>query len=379
MPISVLSAREPDGWTEYDDSGVDSPLIDALEVVLLSERLVVLAGLGTSLCIKDEAGERLAPTMQDLWNRVQAADQEGFAYAVETVGPGEEEHPNIELLLSRCQAALQLHDDEDLQSFVNGAEQVIAEACSFLGGSEQVGIHASFLRKLARRSASADRLRLFTTNYDLVFERAAASAGLASLDGFSPAHPGMFDASNFDLDIVRRRAADGSDMEYVAGVHYLYKLHGSIDWFRKDGTVQKLPSTGSEEAERCLIFPRESKFQLSYEPPFFDLLASFQSALRQPNVGLLVAGFGFADPHVARPVLSAIQRNPSLSAVFIDPCLNEKPPPPLGPVERLVREGDRRITLVASTFEDLVPLIPDLQPETHSEMHLRRSGQAGLT
>ncbi len=44
--------------------------------ILLSENLVILTGLGTSLCIKDTAGNSVAPTMQDLWSSAKKATKD---------------------------------------------------------------------------------------------------------------------------------------------------------------------------------------------------------------------------------------------------------------------------------------------------------------
>ena len=378
MALRVATSESRGAWSDVGSGDDPGTLVDALEALLLSDRLVLLAGLGTSQCIKDESGDVAAPTMAGLWDAVEATDSDGLKQALEQVGIGDAER-NIELLLSRCQALLQLKPDTGLQGFIERAEQAIASACNFITSIEQVPLHASFLRKLARRPSGADRFRLFTTNYDLAFEFAASAAGLISLDGFSHSIPRLFDPAQFGDDVARRRAPDGSDVEFLAGVHYLYKLHGSIDWRRIADGVTKAPvPAGSGPEARCLIFPRDNKFQLSYDPPFFDLLAAFQAVLRGDNLGLFVAGCGFADLHVVRPILSALKGNASLTAMFVDPRLEMDPPPEFLPVLRLVEQGDPRITLVAATFEDVVPLIPNLQPETHLETHARRVGTAGL-
>ena len=371
-----MSSETDGSWEDHEPDRLEAPLTSHLETLLLSDRLVVLAGLGTSLCILDEAGNRLAPTMQDLWLRVRGLDEERFDDVVNDVGTGVQGE-NIEALLSRCHASLQLHEDAELEEFVASAEREISAACDFLERTAQASVHAAFLRKIARRPSGLDRLRLFTTNYDLAFEFGASAAGLASLDGFAVTVPRQFDAANFDLDVVRRRAADGSDVEFVPGVHYLYKLHGSVDWSTVDGVVTKA-GVGGGSGRQCLIFPRDSKFQLSYEPPFFDLLAAFQANLRSDNLGLLVVGFGFADAHIVRPILSAVDRNMSMSAVFVDPRLEDSPPEAMGPIARLIGDGDPRLTLISGGFEHLVPELPTLQTSTHLEIHAERSGAAGL-
>lgn len=378
MSLRVATGEGRGVWSDLTEENAESELSPALEALLLSDRLALLAGLGTSLCIRDADGAVAAPTMAGLWEAVAVADPDGLELAIDRVGVGAADK-NIELFLSRCQASLQLQADEEVQTFVVGAERTIARACDFVRSIEEVPLHTSFLRKLARRPAGADRFRLFTTNYDLAFDFAASAAGLICLDGFSHSIPRLFDPAQFEQDVVRRRSADGADVEFVAGVHYLYKLHGSIDWRRSADGVTKatLPATIGEDPP-CLIFPRDNKFQLSYEPPFFDLLAAFQAALRSDNLGLFVAGFGFADLHIVRPILVALRGNASLSAVFVDPRLETDPSPEFMPVRRLVEEGDPRITLIAGTFEEVVPLIPTLQPDTHLETHARRLGSAGL-
>jgi hypothetical protein len=384
VPIRIANGDCKGEWRSLSESGERERLAATLEVLLLSDRLMLLAGLGTSLCITDESGDAVAPTMSGLWDAVQAADPNSFDHAIEKVGSGPTPD-NIEILLSRCLASLQLMPDPDLEAFVADAETTIAAACDFISNLDQVPLHALLLRKLARRPVGSDRLRVFTTNYDLAFEYAASAEHLISLDGFSQSLPHLFDAAQFDWDIVRRRAADGSSVEFIAGVHYLYKLHGSIDWRRRSSGIVKVSTSPpvvageSRHESPCLIFPRDNKCQLSYEQPFFDVLAAFQGALRGDNLGLIVAGFGFADQHIVRPLLSALKSNASLTAVFVDPRLETNPPVEFTPVRRLVESGDPRITLVAGTFADLVELIPVLQPATHLEAHAKRVGIAGIT
>lgn len=376
--MRVATSESRGAWADVPVDGDEGIVVAALEALLLSDRLALLAGLGTSLCIKNEHGGVAATTMAGLWESVREADPDGLNQALTRVGVGNADH-NIELFLSRCQASLQLDPEDGLRAFVANAERSIAAACNFVTSIDQVTLHTSFLRKLARRPPGADRFRLFTSNYDLAFEFAASAAGLISLDGFSHSMPRLFDPAQFDHDLVRRRSPDGSDIEFLTGVHYLYKLHGSIDWRRtSDGVTKTALPDGTGSDQPCLIFPRDNKFQLSYEPPFFDLLAAFQAVLRSDNLGLFVAGFGFADLHIVRPILSALRGNGSLSAVFVDPRLETDPPPEFSPVLRLVEQGDPRITLIAGTFEDVVPMIPNLQPDTHLEAHAHRVGTAGL-
>src|SRR5690606_5835295 len=136
---------------------------------------------------------------------------------------------SIELLLSRCHLAQMLNPDETVQDFIEFAEHTIAEQCRFVKPDTDLHLYEAFLRKVARRSTRLPRLRIFTTNYDLCFEEAAARTGFTLIDGFSRYSPQQFDANYFRYDLVTR---DGLEFEFVQNVAQLYKLHGSVDWQR---------------------------------------------------------------------------------------------------------------------------------------------------
>lgn len=375
MVIRILNHATSGGWAEVATSEDHSLLTDAFTGVMTSDHLTALTGLGTSLCIVDEDGARMGPTMDDLWVHVEAETGEAFSECVQLVGYQTDGHDkDIETFLSQCQSYLDLHDDDDVRAFVGRAEQAIAARCRFLTSGETLDVHRTFLTRLSRRPHQKGRFRMFTTNYDLAFEYAAGAAGLVIVDGFEYTKPHAFNSAQFDYDIVRR-VSHAETAEYLPGLFYLYKLHGSIDWEQQASSAVKVPGTGSP----LLIYPRASKFQLSYKFPFFDLLAAFQEQLRRPNVGVVIAGFGFSDLHIVQPILGAIRSNHSLSMVVIDPCLEERPPEAVKRLERLIRAGDPRITLVAGTFEEVSPHIPLLHADTYGEIHTRRMGMVDFS
>src|ERR1019366_5531076 len=167
--------------------------------------------------------------------------------------------------------------------------------------SHDLRAHKDLLRRLARRRARDPRLRLFTTNYDLCFEKAAGELGLVALDGFSFSQPRRFDPRFFEYDLVRRGANPSDATAYVAGVFQYLKLHGSVDW----ATVGEATVVDADvDASRaCLIYPATTKFRLSFQQPHLELMAQYLSALREPSTCLLVIGFGFSDAHIAEPLL----------------------------------------------------------------------------
>lgn len=380
-PAKFRSVETKGGWNEVSKVDDGTPGAGSLRRILtdtiLSENLVVLCGLGTSLCLKDGAGKRLAPTMADLWSRAnqllggKAEELAASVHYSPLIAAGEKQW-NIEELLSHCQIAQRYTPDHNVGQFISQMETDICAMCRFAGRTASFSIHEDFLRRVARRPTRKARMKLFTTNYDQSFEAAASQSRFVVIDGFSHSMPQEFDGAFFAYDIVQR---DGTDAgaNYIENVFHLYKLHGSVDWEKKIGAIEK----NDKLSNRVMIYPRDTKFAVSYEQPHLEMMARFLDVLRSRNVGLIVLGFGFADRHIAGPIMAALKSNVSLKAVIISPDLEEKINNPAAREEhKLLKQyceaSDPRLTLVAGTFEDFVGQIPDLNAETDEQMLLKR-------
>jgi hypothetical protein len=212
-------------------------LENILSSILLSENLIILTGLGTSLCVRDAANNSVAPTMSDLWTIVEKATADFSAILSKVRHPMEstgEWKRDIETLLSRCQMSIELEEDAVIRAFIVAAENIIVKSCNFLEhlpAGTGLPAHESFLRKIARRPTRLQRAKLFTTNYDLCFETAAGMAGFVVIDGFSHTNPQEFDGIHFGYDIVRRDP-ESEVPAFISNVIQLLKLHGSVDWDR---------------------------------------------------------------------------------------------------------------------------------------------------
>jgi hypothetical protein len=266
--------------------------------------------------------------------------------------------------------ALGLKADELLQTFVVDTERAIVAACRFVATGQALPTHEAFLRRVARRSTSLPRTQLFTTNYDLAFETAAAATGFAVIDGFSHTHPQRFDGSYFEQDFATRdRERSAAPIDWVPNVLQLHKLHGSVDWSSEPGGVVRRDAAVEKP---LIIYPRLSKFEASYQQPFLELMARFQAALRRPETGLLIIGSGLNDDHITQPLIAALRANIRLTAVVVSPGLEESDNVHMRMIRDLIRGGDRRLALLASTFEEAVPFVPDLVTETETERHQAR-------
>lgn len=344
---------------------------DTLKEVMLAslqmQNLIVLTGCGTS---RGPAG---GPSMKDLWD--EAIGKTPTPAATKVAGVIKYDlktpNPNIEDFLSRCDAYLQVNDDKDVTTFVANCKKVILDKCSSFLDVKKLDGHKTFLHRLSRRRVRDPRLKIFTTNYDLCFERTAGDLGLVIIDGFSFTQPRYYDPRFFGYDIVRRPRASEDQGSHLEGVFHLYKLHGSVNWARgKDGTIEEKQNPSPDEA--CLIYPAKGKYQQSFLQPHLELVSQYFAALREPNTCLIVTGFGFNDDHLAEPILSAVRSNPHLRLIIADYSAkdwlsgNGNPSRYWNEFLNLSKQGED-IWFINASFPDFAKLIPDLKSLTPAD------------
>lgn len=396
QPLPTAAAFQPAAITPEDSAKAEAKR--ALSDVIRCSNLVVLSGLGTSLCVQPAvANGPKAPTMSDLWQQISL--QQDAAATANTVDPNFQQlltlvgHPvdktDIEALMSRCRLAESFlsNDQKDkVTKFVALAETHIMAATNFVAQNHPLPVHSEFLRRAARRPQRKSRMKVFTTNYDRCYEEAGRQGRYVVVDGFSHTVPPTFDAIHFSYETVSRLNGTES-FEPIPNCFHLYKLHGSVDWQRQElsGEITKWTQSGKP----VLIYPRNSKYELAFEQPYLEMIGAFQTAVREQDTGLLVLGFGFNDNHLAEPVMSAIRSNLSMKIVVVSPGLapqnNGAANGPsecdknkyLGQLRSLAVAGDARITLLNCGFEQMVAFVPDLAAETDLERHVARLRNIG--
>jgi hypothetical protein len=221
---------------------------------------------------------------------------------------------DIENLLSYVILYSKINDsNETFQNKISTIENKIAEACRLELQIDSP--HKLFLDKITARKPSDSRIQLFTTNYDTLFEQAAQAGGFVIIDGFSFTQPRVFSGRYFDYDIVNReRTRLKQEDSFVSKVFHLYKLHGSLNWVKNNYKIRQ-----EDNPDRPLIiYPASSKYESSYEQPYFEMMSRFQQALRKENVLLIVIGFGFQDKHIQNVILEAVNQNPSFQLVIVN-------------------------------------------------------------
>jgi hypothetical protein len=357
---------------QQDADAARKELAEYLHAVLTTSNLIVLVGSGASL------GKVGGPSMQDLWNEASRLPNFKAAAAAVKHFDGDEW---IENLMSRCQMGKQFLDGTAataVSAFLSAAEKMIWTACSGFLAKADLGAHQTFLRRMARRRLRAPRLKLFTTNYDLCFETAAGQLGIIIVDGFSFSEPRRFDPRLFNYDIVRRAKGSDEANDFVEGVVQLFKVHGSVNWDVTESGIIQAPAPKTP----CLIYPASTKYEQSYSQPHLELMAQFQSALREPNTCILTVGFGFNDNHLTAPILAAVNSNPSLKLLAVDRSARAKGDAGNGVYGILAKQiagGESDISLLNADFSQFAELIPQLRALSPAEQMERSVKQIART
>ncbi|EAP94833.1 SIR2 family protein [Vibrio splendidus] len=347
-------------------------LLNTINNSLDFDNIIVLAGSGTSLTF-----EGLAPSMSDLWDKCCVENDELFQRILQIVGyDSDRSKKDIELLLSLSDQHKELAKGEkrdELTLFIEQAKQTILKATDFTDeiAESDWSAHDKFIRTLGRRNPKQQRLKLFTTNYDLAFERSASNTGFVVVDGFEFSAPSYFNPTWYRYDIVDRSDQSKTSSSYISNVLHLYKMHGSVNWTRQgNGRVKKIDYK-AQNSEPVFIYPSSSKYQTSYDSPYLDMMASFLNCLQQPKTALICLGFGFNDKHINNAVTMALRTNPEFNLLIA----TKEPFKEDGSFNKEVRdllvaainEGDQRISIMDGTFSQFSDLLQERRKETPEE------------
>lgn len=291
------------------------------------ENLIILTGAGSSVGIGEDVivDGQLVPRkgrlLAQLWDDTSAMLTEEklnrFCELVHYVDKdGDQYIKNLEKLLSFANAAKEfIHDAEiNIKDYIETIEDLIKEKCGLL--LPENSPHEILLERITKRKVTLPRAKVFTLNYDTLFEQAARRKNFTIIDGFSFSLPRVFNGNNFDHDIVLRdkRGVKEED-NFIKKVFHLYKPHGSVDWFKQsNGSIEQ----GDKEGKPLMIFPKDSKYENSYEQPFFEMMSRFQQNLRNANVLLISIGFSFSDKHIVAMIKEALVQNSSFQLMVVN-------------------------------------------------------------
>ena len=153
-------------------------------------------------------------------------------------------------------------------------------------------------------------LRVFSLNYDLcIEEQCRRSRGSGPQRGFEGRRWNWRRLAEVDNEI-------GSEDDLI----YLYKLHGSIDWFFDRGANGQLAYRDNVSSiplgQSALIFG--TSYKLQYTDPFLFLAYEFRRWTLEARI-ILVIGYGFADVHINEILRQALDSDETRVLVAVSP------------------------------------------------------------
>lgn len=149
-------------------------------------------------------------------------------------------------------------------------------------------------------------LDIFSVNYDICLEQFCNVYKKEYVDGFDIKwNPKLFEREDIDFK--------------------LYKLHGSIIWYRTDtGNYVKIPiKSGKEQtklitgekAETLILYPMR---KWEYAEPTLELLLILKKKLETAKF-VFVVGYSFRDDHIREIFWDVARKNRDLVLILIDP------------------------------------------------------------
>jgi len=322
------------------------------------ENLIIVSGAGTSVGYGGK-------TMVELWNAVEtrltSTVLENLCKGIGFIGDNADfsnlspEQKDLEKLLSRAHIAKEFIREYnkksiDINDLVLTAEKVIQRECKIKLPINAP--HEQFLNKITNRKLKDPRAKLFTLNYDTLFEQAAINANFTVIDGFSFSQPRTLSGRNFDYDLIHREKSRIKEEDsFVSKVFHLYKPHGSINW---EMTGHNIIINDSTE-QPLMIYPKDSKYENSYEQPFFEMMSRFQQNLRKENVLLICIGFSFGDKHIVTAIKEAVTQNPSFRLLIVTRTIRDN-----GVFNWFIERSkiNNNVTIVSEEFKDFTEFYP---------------------
>jgi hypothetical protein len=234
---------------------------------------------------------------------------------------------NVEDVLSLVRLCRELIGESSLQPIegldANAAKELDQAICVAIhqrvsgrppGGDAATRVLAHWFAQTYRQREHP--VEVFTTNYDLVLERAMEAAGVPFFDGFVGSVEPFFAPESVDPT----GPAELREVSPPPAWTRIWKLHGSIGW--RLIPADPIPRiTRGHEAQNgtgeLMIFPSREKYAESRRLPFIALQDRLRHFLAAGEVLVLIVGYSFSDEHLNEILLQGLRANSRLAAVAL--------------------------------------------------------------
>ncbi len=160
---------------------------------------------------------------------------------------------------------------------------------------------------------------IFTTNYDLLLEKAMEHNHVPYFDGFVGSYEPFFWPESIE------KAISHNDLTF--NWIRLWKIHGSLNWeFRKESTLNrsKIVRIGKVDKpeNELVIYPSKEKYNLSRKQPFIAYFDRLKNYLLQGELLFIFSGYSFSDQHINEIIFNGHRQNPRLYSIVL--CFSDE-------------------------------------------------------
>ena len=164
---------------------------------------------------------------------------------------------------------------------------------------------AAWVKKVNRTAP----LEIFTTNYDVLFERAFEASRVPVFDGFVGTHHPFFYPECLDDDELLPKT------KWIR----LWKLHGSVNWHREavDGAASKRIIRTQPSASGEMILPSHWKYDESRKQPYMAYMDRLAKILNAEYALLISCGYSFGDEHINAMLYGALDNRNTANIIAL--------------------------------------------------------------
>ena len=209
---------------------------------------------------------------------------------------------NLEIALDNVDIKVAIHEDIILVVLELIERKDKAALTKFISENYYPAL-TNVIKKFVQRVGSTN---IVTTNYDCLIEYAIDFADGKNNTGFSGNYIQKF--TQFSNNSINRAVN-------------LYKVHGSIDWFRHKENQNILSlkyfnkSNLSDQYTPLIVTPGNGKYRETHVDPFRTIISKADEALRN-SAAYLCIGYGFNDEHI-QPIIIDENRNKKKPIVIV--------------------------------------------------------------
>ena len=157
-------------------------------------------------------------------------------------------------------------------------------------------------------------IEIFTTNYDLLLEKAMEEVEVPFFDGFiGSVNP------FFTPEAVDTTSRTPESIYPPRTWTRLWKLHGSVNWYllKTDGDDRERVSRNSgivhTKGSQLMIFPSREKYSDSRRLPFLTYQDRLRRFLSSGESVLFILGYSFSDEHLNEIIFQGLRSNNRLA------------------------------------------------------------------